>query len=203
MTSPVFTAGLELRDAGADGSRRLVGRFPYNSLAVIDAGGHGRKPRKEKFAPHAFSWVVEPEQLDRDVHFLVGHSFDKPLASRKAGTLTLKDTAEALEFEAVLTPEIQRTSWAQDFINAYLSGLIVGISPGFRVAPPEAVAKAEETTEEDPREGKALIRTIFDAILFELSLVTRPAYPETAVDLRAKSENTPASVRPASWRWRA
>lgn len=212
--APVFTAGLELRDVGADGSRVLRGKFPYDSLATIDSGGNGRRPRKEKFAPHAFEWIVEPEQADRDVHLLVGHSFDKPLASRAAGTLSLRDTAQALEFEAILTPEIQRTSWVQDFINAYLAGLITGISPGFRVAPPEVTDKAEETTEEDPAEGKALIRTIYEAVLFELSMVTRPAYPETEVDLRAKPSREEVNeygheaasaryMRSAAWRWRA
>lgn len=184
MTGPVFDAGLEIRAAG-DGSRRLVGSFPYLSLAVIDSGGNGRRPKKEQFAPGAFSWVVDQPPAERDVHLLIGHSFDRPLASRRAGTLLLSDTKDALLFEAILTPEIQRTSWAQDFLAAFAAGLIRGISPGFRVAPPEAVAKPEEVTEEDPSLGEALIRTIFAAVLFELSLVTRPAYDETEVDLRA------------------
>lgn len=181
MESPVYSAGLELRAAG-DGTRRLTGRFPYAKLAVIDAGGHGRRPRKEQFAPKAFSYAVE--DAERDVHLLIGHSFDKPLASKKAGTLLLADSDEALTFDAVLTPDIQRTSWAQDFLASFAAGMIGGISPGFRVAPPEAVAKPEETTEENPQDGKALIRTIFAAVLFELSLVTRPAYAETDVNLR-------------------
>lgn len=184
MAGPVYSAGLELRAAG-DGSRRLTGSFPYLSLAVIDSGGNGRRPKKEQFAPGAFSWVVDQPPAERDVHLLIGHSFDRPLASRRAGTLLLSDTKDALLFEAILTPEIQRTSWAQDFLAAFAAGLIRGISPGFRVAPPEAVAKPEEVTEEDPSLGEALIRTIFAAVLFELSLVTRPAYDETEVDLRA------------------
>lgn len=182
MDGPVYHAGLELRAAG-DGTRRLKGRFPYNKRAVLDAGGKGRRPKKEQFAPKAFSYAVEDP--DRDVHLLVGHSFDKPLASKAAKTLLLQDQADALIFEAILTPEVQRTSWAQDFIAAFLAGLIGGISPGFRVAPPEVVENPEEVTEEDPSEGEALIRTIFAAILFELSLVTRPAYHETELDMRA------------------
>lgn len=181
MDSPVFNAGLELRAAG-DGTRRLTGRFPYGKRAVLHAGGKGQRPRKEQFAPNAFSFAVDDPE--REVHLLLGHSFDKPLASRKAQTLILTDTAEALTFEAILTPEIQRTTWAQDFLAGFAAGLIVGISPGFRVAPPEVVPNAEETTEEDPSEGNALIRTIFAAILFEMSLVTRPAYAETELDLR-------------------
>ncbi|BBC73362.1 conserved hypothetical protein [Altererythrobacter sp. B11] len=179
MNGPVFDAGLELRATG-DGSRRLKGRFPYKKRAVLDAGGKGRRPRKEQFAPKAFNYAVnDPE---RDIHLLVGHSFDRPLASKKAGTLSFQDTAEALTFEAIIVPDIQRTSWAQDFLAAYAAGLISGISPGFRV--PD-MAGAEETEEEDPSEGEALIRTIFEALLFELSMVTRPAYHETEADLRS------------------
>lgn len=178
---PVFDARLELRAAG-DGTRRLKGRFPYKKRAVMDSGGNGRRPKKEEFAPKAFSYAVnDPE---REIHLLVGHSFDKPLASKNAGTLLLNDGDDALTFEAILTPDIQRTSWAMDFIAAFAAGLINGISPGFRVPPPEAVDKAEETTEENPAEGNALIRTIFAAVLFELSMVTRPAYGETEANLR-------------------
>ncbi|MDZ4394774.1 HK97 family phage prohead protease, partial [Cypionkella sp.] len=83
---------------------------------------------------------------------------------------------------------------------------IGGISPGFRVAPPEAVDKAEEVTEEDPSLGKALIRTIFAAVLFELSAVTRPAYDQTQLDQRSW-ELTQGGIamprkKPAQMRWR-
>lgn len=178
MDGPVYQAGLELRAAG-DGARHLKGRFPYNKRAVLDAGGKGRRPRKEQFAPRAFSFAVDDP--DRDVHLLVGHTFDKPLASKKAKTLILKDADDALTFEAILTPEIQETSWAKDFIASFLAGLVGGISPGFRVPDMDG---AEATEEEDPKLGDALIRTIFAAVLFELSMVTRPAYHETDASLR-------------------
>lgn len=200
MAGPVFDAGLELRAAG-DGSRRLSGRFPYRKRAVLDSGGKGRRPKKEQFAPRAFSYAVEDQ--DRDIHLLIGHSFDRPLASRKAGTLSLEDSDEALAFEAILTREIQQTTWARDFINAFAAGLIIGISPGFRVAPPEVVEKPEEVTEEDPSAGRALIRTIFAAVLFELSMVTRPAYAETEADLRhAQWERSPSGIIHPRQRWR-
>ena len=201
MDSPVFSGGLELR-AADDGTRRLTGSFPSDSLAVVNSGGNGARPRKERFAPRAFGFAVE--DLTREIHMLVGHSFDKPLASRSAGTLLLKDSDGSLDFEAILTPDILRTTWAQDFVAAFNAGLIGGISPGFRVAPPEAVAKPEETTDEDPRDGNALIRTIFAAVLFELSMVTRPAYPATKADLRA-FDPAPGIIMPranALARWR-
>lgn len=178
MDSPVYSAGLELRAAG-DGSRRLSGRFPYNKRAVLDAGGKGRRPKKEQFAPKAFSFAVD--DADRDIHLLAGHTFDKPLASKKAKTLTLQDSAEALTFEAVLVPEILESTWGRDFLAAFAAGLIGGISPGFRVPDMDG---AEAVEEEDPKLGDALIRTIFAAVLFELSLVTRLAYHETDMSLR-------------------
>lgn len=197
MEAPVYNGGLELRDAG-DGSRRLTGRFPYNSRAVIHSGGNGQRPRKEQFAPKAFDFAVnDPE---RDIHLLSGHSFDKPVASKKAQTLLLNDTPDALMFEAIITQEIQGSSWWQDFIAAFASGLIGGISPGFRVAPRERVKVPEMTEDENPAEGNALIRTIFAAILFELSLVTRPAYPGTEIDLRQLDSGLIVPNR--NYRWR-
>lgn len=200
---PIYSGGLELRDAG-DGSRRLIGRFPYNSRAVIHSGGNGRKPRKEQFAPGAFDYAIQDP--DRDIHVLVGHSFDKPLASKRAGTLLFNDTPEALLFEVIITEEVQRTSWWQDFLAAFMAGLIVGISPGFRIPPPEAVAEAETFEDEDPEEGNAIIRTILAAVLFELSFVTRPAYPNTELDLRSETHQDRIPVPSPVYvlnRWRA
>lgn len=189
-----FQTDLEIRDEG-DGSRRLSASFPYNSNAVIDAGGNGRRPRKGRFAPGAFSFAINDP--GRDVHLLVGHSFDKPLASKNAGTLAFRDSDKALALEATITAELQEASWWRDFAAAYAAGLIGGISPGFRIAPSDIVPGAEKTEDESPSQGKALIRTIFATILFEMSLVTRPAYPETGVAVREVSERGRVN-----WRWK-
>lgn len=198
QTAPQL-GSIELRRAGG-GAVRLSGRFPYNARATISAGGNGRRPRKETFAPRAFSYALEE---DREVHFLSGHSFDRPLASRKAGTLDLTDTDEALLMEATLTPEIQAASWTQDFLAALRAGLVVGLSPGFRIPPPEAVPDAEEVVEEDPDEGRALIRVIKAAVLFEISAVTRPAYEDAALEeaRRWQAPGTQRVLHPAE-RWR-
>ncbi|MDZ4394086.1 HK97 family phage prohead protease, partial [Cypionkella sp.] len=133
---------MELRKRASQGLLQLQGRFPYNSTATLHSGGNGQRPRKEQFASRAFSYVVDGEGADRDVHFLVGHSFDRPLASRSAGTLTLTDSDEALIFVADITEDLQRAQYVSDFLRMLTAGLIGGISPGFRVAPPEAVDKA-------------------------------------------------------------
>jgi len=186
--------GLELRRSG-DGSTRLRGRFPYGKRAVLSDGGRTGRPRKEIIAPRAFNYRVN--KPDEDIHLLVGHSYDKPLASRGAKTLNFTDTDEALLFEAIIKPEMQEVSYVRDVLSAVSAGLIVGISPGFRIPPKRAVANAETIEDEEhaPEEGKhrAIIRTILQALLYEVSLVTRPAYPETQVEARnwASSEQKP------------
>lgn len=200
MDQGAIFEGLELRREG-DGTRRMRGKFPYRKRAVLSAGGNGRRPRKEEFAPGAFSFALNDP--DRDIHFLLGHSFDHPLASRKNGTLIFTDTADALIFDATLTVQIQQASWVQDFLAGFAAGLIAGISPGFRIPPPEAVPDAEETIEEDPAEGNALIRIISAAVLFELSAVTRPAYEETEIEERAKDQLIQPDLRLETMRrWR-
>lgn len=185
----MFWAGaegeLELR-AARDGSRRIRGRFPYSKVAVMSDGGRTGRPKKEIIAPRAFSYRVN--RGTEDIHFLVGHSYDRPLASRAAGTLDLQDTEEALFFDALITEEMASVSYVRDFLAGFASGLIMGLSPGFRIPPARAVKDAETVTEEenDPEAGKhqAIIRTIHAALLYELSAVTVPAYDEAQIEAR-------------------
>lgn len=199
---------LELRDARGK-SRTIRGKFPYGRLAVLSDGGKNGRPRKEQFAPQAFAYRID--KTDEDLHLLAGHSYDRPLASRSADTFDVKDTPEAVVFTAEITPEMMEVSWVLDLLRMFAAGLIGGISPGFRIPPPSAVAAsdAEKVSEEDPAQGRALIRTIFQALLYELSLVTVPAYKETQVEARSW-DVTPggvvvpdAGLRLAQKRWRA
>lgn len=195
--------GLELRKR-ASGAMALRGRFPYGKRAVLSDGGRTGRPRKEVIAPRAFAYRVErPEE---DIHFLVGHSYDRPLASRSAGTLDIVDGDDALTFTATITPEMQRVSYVADFLGGFAAGLIVGLSPGFRIPPPRTVPDAEKVEEEDPAEGTALIRTIFQALLYEVSVVTRPAYDETQLEERNWTPHRADLIRPTPrplQRWRA
>lgn len=194
---------LEMRRRGGGGFR-LSGRFPYRKLATLSDGGrNGGRPRKEQFGPRAFAYNVERE--DVDIMFLSGHRYDKPLASRKAGTLDLRDTDEALLFEAELTSEIQETSWARDFMAAFGAGLVVGLSPGFRLPPQRVAPNAETIEEEDPSLGDAIIRTVNEALLYEISAVTKPAYEDAQIEARNWTPEpllvAPKRLHP-SQRWR-
>lgn len=175
------SGALELRKR-ASGALALRGRFPYNKAAVLTDGGRTGRPRKEVIASRAFGYRIN--RPDEDIHLLVGHDYGQPLASRGAGTLDIKDSDEAVTLEATITEEMQQVSWVKDLLAAMTAGLIAGLSPGFRIPPERAVKDAEKVEEEDPALGTAIIRTIFAALLYEISLVTRPAYPDTQIEAR-------------------
>lgn len=207
MLTGFTDGGLELRKR-ASGAMSLRGRFPYNKRAVLSDGGRTGRPRKEVIAPNAFAYRVNDP--NEDIHFLVGHSYDRPLASRGAGTLSLQDLPEALLFDATITAEMQEVSYVRDFLSGFAAGLIAGLSPGFRIPPKRAVEDAESVEDEgmDPENGahNAIIRTVHQALLYEISAVTRPAYDDTQIEARSwvKSEIISASQPIKSiQRWRA
>jgi uncharacterized protein len=115
---------------------------------------------------------------------LVGHSFDKILASKLNGSLTFEKDAGALILNAIIPAMVAETTHGRDALALLSSGLAVGLSPGFRIPPKQTVEDAEEIFEEDPAEGRAIIRRIKEAILFEFSIVTRPAYKDATVEQR-------------------
>lgn len=185
---------LELRRAG--GSTRLRGTFPYGKAAVLSDGGRTGRPRKEIIEPEAFGFRVnDPAE---DIHLLVGHSYDAPLASKATGTLELKDSPAALSFDATISPEMSAVSWVRDILAAIVAGLAIGLSPGFRIPPkravPDAEAIEEEEFDEDAGMHGAIIRHVKQALLYELSIVTRPAYQEAQVEMRDWTVSNPTHV---------
>lgn len=216
----VWPCELEVRARG----RKLFGSFPYGREAVVRDRG---RVRKERFRAGAFGWqirafaelqkemgqvikesfekarleVLREELARRNVDLLRGHNFDRPIASLVAGSLKLDDSATALRFEAEL-PE-DPPSWVTDTTKAVEAGLIRGVSPGFRVPPASAVSNAEELIDEPGNPG-VQIRQINQAVLYELSLVTRPAYSASEVDLRGDFAPVEPPVARDDWeaaRW--
>ena len=121
------------------------------------------------------------------------------------------DSDEALTFIATITEELQSVSYVQDILAAIAAGLAVGISPGFRLPPKRAVAEPERVEDEgfDPENDahNAIIRTVLQALLYELSIVTRPAYPTAQIEARnwkaiePRPTHRPGSID-AARRWR-
>ena len=181
---PIFEASkLEIRRSC--GMRILSGRFNYGSMATICDRG---RVRKETFEPRAFRFAIEDETRQLDI--LVGHDFGKPIASRKAGTLSIADGDDAVNFEARLPDD--PPSWVVDAEKSIAAGLMVGLSPGFVVPPASAVPDAERL-EDEPGNPGVQVRVIREAVLREFSVVTAAAYTDAAVDLRA--ENLPPRNR--------
>jgi hypothetical protein len=198
---------LELRAEG-NGARTLHGSFPYRTRAILSDGGRRGRPQKEEFDSNAFAYRVNDQEAE--IHLLIGHDYGKPLASKLSRTLALRDTPAALEFEAQITPAVAETSHVRDILALIGAGLATGLSPGFRLPPERAVPKdeAEEFGEEpdNPSEGehRAIIRRIKQALLFELSIVTAPAYPTARVEARARplAKCSDAGLARALNRWR-
>lgn len=174
---------LEIRQRGA--AVQLSGRFPYGAVASLAA------TRREVFAAHAFAGsIADPEA---DIHLLSAHDYAKPLASRKTGTLTLRDTDAALEFDATVTPDIAGTSHGRDALALLSARLAVGLSPGFMVA---------RGGEEVRSENGAILRTIRSADLHELSIVTAPAYSAAQVEARNWQPSLDRAIYLPLRRWR-
>lgn len=181
---------LEIR-AGVNGAARIAGRFPYGARAVLsDGAGRGRR-REERFAARAFGRrVLDPKA---DIYLLVSHAIERPLASRAAGSLVVVDGDDALTFEAELAAGVADTTHGRDALALLRAGLASGLSPGF-VVPPDG----ERVTDD----GEAIVRTINRADLFELSIVTVPAYPAAQAEARNWTPGAgPMRVHPYS-RWR-
>lgn len=181
MIYPVFEP-LELRQEGNE----IRGRFPYGQTATVADRG---RVRKEMIAPGAFRFAID--DTSRELSLLRGHSFDAPLASRRAGTLRVTETDEAVDFVATLPAEADRPSWVTDTVASIRAGLSQGISPGFRLPPRSAVDRAPETFEPEPGGSPGVeIRVIRDAILVELSIVSRPSYTDSEVEIRSEDYDT-------------
>ena len=197
-----FVGGvLELRQGPT--FRVLSGTFPYNKTATVMNRG---RVRKERFGENAFGWqiqefarvneaiqsvanearreLLEEELSRRNVHILVGHDFNRPLGDMKSGSARVTSDAEAFRFEVDLPDENDMPTYMLDAIKMVRTGRAGGLSPGFRI-PPRSVNPNAERIIPEPDNPAVGIRQIDDAILPEMSVVTRPAYAQTDMDLRA------------------
>lgn len=157
---------IEQRDGEAPKIRGIAP--PWESLSV-NLGGF-----REQFLATAFDKVLAKRKLD--VPLLFNHDDSKVLARTTNGTLRIEKTDKGLAFEAdpVATPT------AAEVVTLIRSKTIFGSSFAFTVDP------KGETWQEDDRGN--VTRTISEASgLYDLSPVTRAAYPNSSVGLRSLS----------------
>ena len=168
-TYPAELVAVELR-ADGDGPR-AVSWYPalFDSLSE-DLGGF-----RERIGRRAFSKTL----AEREVKSFVNHDPNQILGRTERGTLKVSVDVRGLRAETAL-PD---TSYARDLIVNIDSGNISGGSFMFR-------ATDDRWEMEDLDGVETLVRTVREAQLYEVSLVTMPAYPATegSAQLRSVAE---------------
>lgn len=153
--------GLEVR-AGADGKKKLVGYAARYNERSVNLGGF-----TEELAPGAFDRAIREKH---DVRALIDHNPTLILARSTSGTLTLRTDEHGLLVE-IDPPDTQA---ARDIAISVERGDVSGMSFGFFVR-----------DDEWRNENKQAVRIVRDLDLFDVSVVTYPAYPQTSVSMRA------------------
>lgn len=127
----------------------------------------GRKQFRERIMPGAFQ-----KALDRgnEIHFLAEHDANRILASTRNGSLTLKEDNIGLYMEARISP----TTYGKDYYTLIHDGILRNMSFGFLPVQDEWQKKNDGT----------YTRDVSDLKLFEVSVVTNPAYPQSTISSR-------------------
>lgn len=169
-TIEMRTAALDEIRAVTDGTVTIRGHAAVFDSPSVDMGGW-----YEVIKRGAFRKVLA---TNPDVRLLVNHE-GLPLARTANGTLTLREDATGLAFEA----DLPDTSLARDVAALLERGDLSQMSFAFR-ADPESV---EWTVDDDGRERREVGRI---SLLREGSLVTFPAYEATDAEI-ARSAPAP------------
>lgn len=148
-----------------DGARRFHGEaIVFDSPTWIGSAKYGFR---EQIAPGAVTETLAED----DVRFLINHNPDLLLARNTSGTLRLRATTKALEVDAAL-PDV---SYASDLAVLLERQDISQMSFAF-----EPLAWTIEELDDGNRSY-----TITKLRLYDVSVVTYPAYKDTSADLRA------------------
>lgn len=157
---------LRAKDEGDSSKGRVLEGYAsvFDQEAVIG----GWFAYREVIRKGAFARAISENQ---DVRALFNHDADYVLGRTKAGTLTLTEDNHGLKVKA----DLPDTSFARDLVISMERGDINQMSFGF-------VVKKETISE---RDKDMVLREILDVDLFDISVVTFPAYEGTQVDVRS------------------
>jgi len=153
----------------ADGSQSIAGQAVVYNTKSEDLGF------REVIKPGAFTRSLRDNP---DVLCLYAHDDGQILGRVASGTLSIRDTATALQF----TCRLPDTSTARDLIALMERGDLHAMSFGFSV--PDG---GDEWAEVNGQ----IVRTVNTALIYEISVVGQPAYTSSSVSLRS----CPASLR--------
>jgi uncharacterized protein len=154
----------------------------YNTLS------HDLGSCREKIAPGAFDRSLRDKD---DVRCLFNHSSNKVLGRVSNGTLQLSSDNRGLKFRCQLDKNQQ---WHRDLFSSVQRGDIGDCSFAF-ICPDGGDDFNQRGLLEDGK-TPCTVRTLRNVKLLDVSCVTTPAYPQTAVDARQQVHD--ASVTPAA-----
>lgn len=125
---------------------------------------------REVVRPGAFAQAVERD----DVRALFNHDANYVLGRNTAGTLHLTDDATGLGV-VVVPPD---TTWARDLITSMERGDVNQMSFAFSVNEQGWITRDDKP-----------LRELKDVTLYDVSVVTYPAYPQTSAQARAEARD--------------
>ena len=165
-TAERITMTAEVRAVATDDGSMKIGGY----AATFNSEATGLNFR-EVIAPGAFTRALASGD---PVFLLVNHDMEGiPLASTQSGTLSLRQDSTGLYMEATLDPANPK---AQELSSAVRRGDMDKMSFAFTVSP-------------DGQTKDAGLRTLTDIErLYEVSVVTLPAYDSTSVGMRSVEE---------------
>ena len=158
------TLELEVREEGTEETAPKIVGYPvvFDSLST-DLGGFREKINRGAFA--------ESLKNKDEVHALFNHDDDKVLGRLGSGTLRLWEDDHGLRME--LDPP--NTTIGNDVVELLRRGDLVSMSFGFY-----------DVTDSWAMQEGTDVRTINTARLFDVSIVTNPAYPAASVGVRTE-----------------
>ena len=168
----------EVRVETNDGKPKITGYaavFNAKSEMLSDWFGDGYT---EVIRSGAFAKTIQEE----DIRALVNHDSNYVLGRNRAGTLSLIENRKGLQVEI----EPPDTQWSRDLQISMKRGDVSQMSFGFQVI------KDRWT---DNKEDKSLTRELLEVKLFDVSVVTFPAYPQTSAIARDVWDEAGINVR--------
>lgn len=159
---------IEVREAKQENEKPSIAGY----ASVFDSPTELFPGLREQVSKGAFTQTLK----DDDIRALFNHNPDYVLGRNRAGTLELGEDTYGLWFRA--TPP--DTQWSRDLLDSVRRGDIDQCSFGFMVN--------EEDWKFNNDNGDAL-RTLEDVSLFDVSVVTYPAYQDTTASVRQKRDD--------------
>ncbi len=158
-----FLKASELRITGGDDKpKKIVGYAAVFNKLSEELWGF-----REKIAPGAFTNTLKNGD---DVRALIDHDPSRVLGRNLSGTLKLEQNTKGLK----VTIKPADTQAGRDILVSLERGDIDGMSFGFHT-----VTDKWETIDGEE------VRTLEEVKLFDVSVVTYPAYPDTSVAVRS------------------